>query len=88
MDKSHDSLVMVSPVRVSVQTMIIEIGDEVQEELVSVPFQLSIALHQKVPILSVTATHKGVIGLNHLQKGERNKSAPSQRWKKNRKCVI
>ena len=70
MDKSHDSLVMGSPVRVGIKPMTIEVGDEVQKELLSVPFHLSIALHRKVPILSVTATHKGVIGLNHLQRGK------------------
>ena len=71
MDKSHDSLVMGSSVRVSVQPMTVEIGDEVQEELVSVPFQLPIAFYRKVPILGVAVTHKSVIGLNHLQKGEK-----------------
>ena len=71
MDKSHDSLMMGSPVRVGVQPMTIEVGNEVQKELLSVPFQLSIALHRKVPILGVTVSHKGVIGLDHLQKGEK-----------------
>ena len=87
MDKSHDSLVMGSSIRVSVQPVTVEIDDEVQEELLSVPFQLSIAFHRKVPILGIAVTHKGVIGLNHLHKGERNKSAPLQRVKRNNKCV-
>ena len=88
MDKSHDSLVMGSPVRVGVQPMTIKVGDEVQKELLSVPFHLSKALHGKVPILSVTTSHEGVIGLDHLQKGKRNKSAPSQKVEKKGKCVI
>ena len=71
MNKSHDSLMMGSSVRVGVQPMTIEIGDEVQEELLSVPFQLPIAFYRKVPIPGVTVSHKGVIGLDHLQKGEK-----------------
>ena len=82
MDKSHDSLVMGSPVRVGVQPMTIKVGDEVQKELLSVPLHLSKALHGEVPILGITVAHKGVIGLDHLQKGKRNKSAPSPKWKR------
>ena len=74
MDKSHDSLVMGSSVRVDVQPMTIKVGNEVQKELLSVPFQLSKALHRKVSVPSVTVSHKGVIGLNHLQKGEKGTS--------------
>ena len=81
-DKSHDSLVMGSPVRVGIQPMTIKVGDEVQKELLSVPFHLSKALYRKVPILGITVAHKGVIGLDHLQKGKRNKSAPLPKWKR------
>ena len=87
MDKSHDSLVMGSSIRVSVQPVTVEIGDEVQEELLSVPFQLSIAFHQKVPILGITATHKGVIGLNHLHKGEKEQVSTATKGEKNNKRV-
>ena len=89
MDKSHDSLMMGSPVRVGVQPMTIKVGDEVQKELLSVPFHLSKALHGKVPILGIAVTHKGVIGLNHLQEGEKGTSQHRlKRWKKNGRCVI
>ena len=47
MDKSHDPRVMGGSIRVSVQPVTVEISDEFQEELFSVPFQLSIALHRK-----------------------------------------
>ena len=87
MDKSHDPRVMGGSIRVSVQPVTVEIGDEVQEELFSVPFQLSIAFHRKVSILGVTATHKGMIGLNHLYKEEKEKSAPPQMVEENNKCV-
>ena len=52
MDKSHDSLVMGSSVCVSIQPMAVEIGDEVQEELVPVPFQLPIAFYGKFLFLA------------------------------------
>ena len=80
---SHDSPVMGSPIRVSVQPVTVEIDDEVQEELLSVPFQLSIAFHRKVPILGIAVTHKGVIGLNHLQKrGKGTSQHRLKRWKR------
>ena len=88
MDKSHDSLVMGSSVRVSVQPMTVEIGDEVQEELVFVPFQLPLAFYRKVPILGVAVTHKSVIGLNHLQKGEKEQVSTVTKVEKDRKCAI
>ena len=70
MDKAHDSLVMGSSICVSVQPVAVEIGDEFQEELFSVPFQLPKALYGKVSILGVTVVHQGMVGLGHLQKRE------------------
>ena len=66
MDKSHDPQVMGGSIRVSVQPVVVEIGDVVKEELFPVPLQFSVALHRKIRIFGVTATHQGMIGLNHL----------------------
>ena len=66
MDKSHDPRVMGGSIRVSVQPVVVEIGDIVQDELFPVPLQLLVALHREIRILGVTVTHQGMVGLNHL----------------------
>ena len=76
-----------SSIRVSVQPVVLEIGDEVQEELLSIPLQFSIAFHWKVPILGVAATHKGVIGLNHLYKGKKEQVSTVSKGEKDNKSV-